>query len=187
MTILRMPQLSKGVYKALRRTLDNVWFGNPMPLQEACEYVQREQGDPVSESVTREHLAEYINLLVHVLFPENPPEQIKETMKRYEHLILSAITEGQAQLEPLRKREQELYAVLSPIQQEVWELDRQVTKLRERKKEHERGRARYEERVKELEQAEAQLQRDLARIDALSPITIEDCLAQIIALTQQSV
>jgi predicted nucleic acid-binding Zn-ribbon protein len=156
----RMVELPTGIYFAVQKALENVWFGEPLAIDRACDEVRRSTDHEVYDDRVREEIANYINLLVRVLiFDPEPPNLtlIIEGEKRY---LMHAIMQGRVELEALRQEREELRKVLSPLQQEVWELDRKIKEFRERRKEHDRKKDRYEQRLKELEELEQQFAQD---------------------------
>src|SRR5713226_1235409 len=119
----RMDQISPGVYLSVQKALENVWFGEPMAIDKACDEVRRGTDHDVYDDMVREKIAEYINLLIRVLIfdPESPNLMLLiEGKKQY---LTDVIIKGRAELEPLRQRVAELEKVLTPLQHEVYGMD----------------------------------------------------------------
>lgn len=186
----RVSNLPRGVYLAVQSTLENVWFGNPAPLDQACEHVQREFDEDADKHTVRVALAEFVNLLVRKLFLDDLPESVQTIQKiewaTKETLYRDIIDKYPQALQELKQRADALEKTLFSLRMEVLDKDRQVDKFRERKKQHDKTFVNYQQRIKELEEAEKNLQTDMERIAGLSPMEIKKIIPISQALSQSA-
>lgn len=142
----RMEQLPRGVYLAMQRAMENVWFGISAPYEQACEQARIDDGEEVRADEIYEQVVVFCNLLLRTL-PKDVLERDLFLQARLGGIWLSMcerLLVGVKEVGDLKRREIELEDQLQPLRRDVLALEKRL-KL-------------YKTRAKNLAAAEQDLQ-----------------------------
>ena len=159
-----MHTLYPHIQRAVKRALDNIWFGQPDPIGEAVESAYRGEGIQLKRWEVEEPLAEYVNLIVRQLRPV--PRAIEPMLDARVQELKGYIAEAHPRL---RQVEEESHGLSEAIQQKQWDLQA----LRQHLRKLEGQERSLQRRLQELARAEREIQEQLAAIVGWKPVTLE--------------
>ena len=155
---------SQHVERAVKRALDNIWFGQPDPIAEAIESILRTEGIQLERREVEKPLAKYVNLIVLEL--RRVPTSVEPMLVERVQELRDDIIRGHARLQ---KAQEDRYQLERVISQKEWDLQA----LRLRLSQVEQQERTLQRRLMQFARAEREVQEQLETIAGWEPVTLE--------------
>jgi hypothetical protein len=117
---------SQHAERAVKRALDNIWFGQPDPIVEAIESILRTEGIQLERREVEKPLAKYVNLIVLEL--RRAPSSVEPMLVERVQELRDGIIRGHARLQ---KAQEDHYQLERALQRRLMQLARAEREVQE--------------------------------------------------------
>ncbi|HEY7413760.1 MAG TPA: hypothetical protein VH593_01095 [Ktedonobacteraceae bacterium] len=155
---------AQRIERAVKRALDNIWFGQPDPIAEAIESILRTEGIQLERREVEKPLAKLVNLIVLEL--RRVPTSIEPMLVERIQELRDDIIRGHTRLQ---KAQEERWQLGGAVHQKEWDLQA----LRQRLSQLEQQERILQRRLRQLARAEREVQEQLASIAGWEPVSLE--------------
>lgn len=155
---------AQRIERAVKRALDNIWFGQPDPIEEAIESIHRAEGIQLERREVEKPLAKLVNLIVLEL--RRVPTSVEPMLVERVQELRDDIIRGHARLQ---KAQEERWQLQGAIHQKEWDLQA----LRQRLSQFEQQERTLQRRLMQFARAEREMQEQLEAIADWEPVRLE--------------